>query len=353
MKCRHSIAFRVEGLRSPDPNPVIVLSEIGGRTAILTSQPDRDLLEIDTRVALSNACLNTLFAGITYESGPKAVEIEIKKLRQERLRKYASLVYLLVTATHEIEHEDLSDVAKCSPYFNEPNLQKRLRAEDEEFVERCCATLILSQRNVSGLFYERDESFFIEHPSSQPVYVMSFSMSATPTVSRPLDVDDQGRPVFFQLSQSEGTDLRTVFRLVKNSFGAGQDNLRAFLFLWTALEVFINKYCEENAQAIAKLFVAKKPTWLFEFISEGASESKNTLADRFLLASFLLNVPEADLAIQDFKTIKKFRDHLLHGRPISENSLPIEKTRVIVRDLLSKNWNESRSSSTGACILDS
>ncbi len=55
--------------------------------------------------------------------------------------------------------------------------------------------------------------------------------------------------------------------------------------------------------------------------------------------SFLLDVKEADIALEDFKEIKRFRDLLLHGEAIAEAILPTEKARGIVRKLLSKNWN--------------
>jgi hypothetical protein len=82
------------------------------------------------------------------------------------------------------------------------------------------------------------------------------------------------------------------------------------------------------------------------------------------VSPFLVKTARLQAGRGKFKAIKKFfgicRDELdpLQARPSAIFAQPksqlacSRKTRAIMRDLLSKNWNESRSSSTGAQLLD-
>jgi hypothetical protein len=104
-----------------------------------------------------------------------------------------------------------------------------------------------------------------------------------------------------------------------------EDQLRAFLAAWNALEIFINKVFSHYEQGLFKELKDGKPQLSWKQYLDRVQDvmrDKYRLADRFALVAFQLSPDDADNDYREFIEAKKRRDDLSHGQDVNETSLP-------------------------------
>lgn len=123
------------------------------------------------------------------------------------------------------------------------------------------------------------------------------------------------------------TNLKTPFRLLTQSLETTDDNLRAFVASWSAIEILINKaFPYYEGKFIAGIVSDNNSQCVNDFLGriKDVMKDKYKLTDKFLLiASFLSDETEEDVAL--FWKVKKTRDRILHGEQFDEESLPVEE----------------------------
>lgn len=134
----------------------------------------------------------------------------------------------------------------------------------------------------------------------------------------------------------ENALFKTPFRLLTQSLETTQDELRAFIAAWTALEIFTNKvfstYEEKFISGIADDHNSHGVNQ-FLFRIKDVMKDKYRLTDKFsLIASFLSDDISGDIEL--FKSMKKERDNISHGKEFDEETLPVENARKMVAKYL-------------------
>ncbi|MEJ1365466.1 MAG: hypothetical protein RPU42_10325 [Candidatus Sedimenticola sp. (ex Thyasira tokunagai)] len=105
---------------------------------------------------------------------------------------------------------------------------------------------------------------------------------------------------------------------------------------WSSLEIFTNKvftfYEDKFVNGIAEDHNSDGVNKFLERIKD-VMKDKYRLTDKFaLIASFLSGEPAED--IEQFKSMKKIRDTISHGREFNEDTLPIEEIRKLAAKYL-------------------
>ena len=188
--------------------------------------------------------------------------------------------------------------------------------------------------SVTG-FEETGSCIVADHPSGKPLYVLSASMIGRLSVSSP--IPENGPEQFATLFQhsAELDNFQTVFRLSAGSASNARDNLRAFLFAFTALEVFVGKcihWYKTQLQGLTERDHSSKIHTYLERLRQRKEE--HVLSYKFALIASFLALDNLDETITKFDQAKKCRNDIVHGDPFDEAALPIAKVRNWLGELV-------------------
>jgi hypothetical protein len=123
--------------------------------------------------------------------------------------------------------------------------------------------------------------------------------------------------------------LSRVYKLLIQAISRDNDELRRFIFGWSALEILINKVFSEYEKQFVQNLLGAHPAnhtlRYFDRVRE-VMEGKYRMVDKFIIVAACIGNNGFETDIQNFIKIKKIRDTLLHGEVINEKSLPISET---------------------------
>jgi hypothetical protein len=272
LRFRYIAAYFVNGLQCPTTGPVLVFSDAAqGKKLLLTDYSHENLRHIDTKVSIANLILNASFQAKTLDLGE--VKNQSPKEQEDRIRRYGQrAAYLLVEASHEQEASAIGQIGESDKRefcLALPNgFVQATRERHKLFIDQAQAFLCFSMPNVSG-FEEVGQCVVASHPSGKPLYVLSFGMG-TPRLSVLSAVPTDGPKQFADLFQhsSKLAPFQSAFRLAAGSASNARDELRAFLFAFTALEVFINKVFSDHKQRLLAYRKGDLPSGLESHVAE-------------------------------------------------------------------------------------
>jgi hypothetical protein len=248
LKFRYVAAYLVEGIQSPANGPLLLHSDAEqGREIYLTGHTHEGLHHIDTAVTIANLILNASFQNGILDLGE--VRNHVPTVYQGRIQRYgASGAFLVVEASHEQEAAAIGQIGQsdnrefCLALPN--GFMDATRERHKKFLDQVQAFLAFAMPSVTG-FERVGHCIVANHPSGKPLYVLSFAMTGRLSVSSAIPA---GGPEMFAAlyrHSSELADFQTAFRLAAGSGSNARDNLRAFLFAFTALEVFVGKFSNQ------------------------------------------------------------------------------------------------------------
>lgn len=136
-----------------------------------------------------------------------------------------------------------------------------------------------------------------------------------------------------RLSDDDGLDK--VLNQLIQSLSKDNDEFRAFLAAWTALEIFVSSVFKQTyeQQWFDKLANATPPSAKAYFDSlKEVMNSRHKLTDKFVVLASLLNPEAADDDLMLFKKLKRRRDLTFHGSDDLASSYPTDS----IQELLTK-----------------
>jgi hypothetical protein len=346
LKFRYIAAYLVEGLQSPAGGPLVLFSDTEqGKKISLTGHAHEGLHHIDTTVTIANLILNAMFQNGILDLGQ--VGKHLPQATQDRLRRYgANTAYLVVEATHEEEAANIGTIGQSDQRdfcLALPNGYKdKVRERHKQFVGRAQALLSYVVSGVTGLQTVGD-CIVADHPSGKPLYVMTFSMSADPTLLKPIPEDSfEGFAEFFT-GATESLTLNTTIRRSADSILNRKDNLRAFLFAFTALESFLRDFFKQHKQALLQHRSAGLSPAVEAYVKdmeerrekEGRTKDDYPIAYKFALIASFLRFQKLDQTVDDFGEVtKKHRIAIAHGFDFDEAALPTAQARAWLSELV-------------------
>lgn len=341
MDYTYSIIYRFEGIAATNlENDITVYEDDSlGVEVTLTSDVNRHCLVLDRGLACASLLLRGMFSNEKIQELPIAVEREVTKIQEERVSKKSSAAYAVIAIKGCAElniqdnlHRETEQFRICFDAIDKESLRKA----HEETIHSIISALSIStspeyhaEKITSGIHFSDS--------SNKPLY--SFTMQggrARMILAKPID-DKKEKEISNIIGLSCGNKLlKTPFRLLTQSLETTQDELRAFIAAWTALEILTNKafsiYEEKFISGIADDHNSHGVNQFLDRIKD-VMKDKYRLADKFsLIASFISDDISGDIEL--FKSMKIIRDNISHGKEFDEEALPVESARKIVAKYL-------------------
>ena len=118
-------------------------------------------------------------------------------------------------------------------------------------------------------------------------------------------------------------DLKNINRLLLDANLEYKDNLRSFLYIWTAMEIFIGIANKNYKSRFTKKNLLTK------------KQERSDLARNFHSISSLLTNHKHQKDFNEFKDIKMLRNSFIHENKASENELPTDRLKTLLKKYLS------------------
>lgn len=336
VKYRYTLVYWIKGLNLFLQNsqlPVLNDSSVS-LTATMSNFIDT---EIDKRTALANLVLKGLL-GIsqTDEDVDTKLLSEVTLIREERSKKYSqSACFLIISTEGDIDphlSEPTREFDKFSFGFSDLD-KEQIHLSISNQVTAVITSLALSLPNFLGvekitdtiiLYQEDDKPFY-------PLIIKFGRMSAYTSTEPTAEQIASAKKLYLKLVSEQNTAKSS--RLLVSSLQTADDTLRAFIFAWTSLEIFVNKNFNTYE---TKLWNGLDTSVQGDFLKriQEVMKDKYRLADKFTIISSQLCPDDADNDIQLFKKIKKQRDNLSHGEDINEEDLLLVDVQNLTRKYL-------------------
>lgn len=341
MDYKYTIIYRFEGIshNNLDEDKIVYHDDDLGITVVLTSDVNRHCLNIDRGLACASLLLRGMFGGEKIQELPIAIDTEVSKIQEERLSKNKSGAYAVIIINGQSElnikenpHRETDQFSICFDAVD----KESIRNQHKERIQATVASLAMStspeyhaEKIASGIcFFDAND---------KPLYSYTFQGGrARLIVAKPVDSEKETEISEVIGLSNANMQLKTPFRLLTQSLETTQDNLRAFLSAWSALEILTNKaFPVYEEQFIAGIMDDHNSCGVNSFLEriKDVMKDKYRLTDKFsLLASFLSNEITDDIEL--FKSMKKMRDNISHGKEFDEETLPVEDARKLASKYL-------------------
>lgn len=341
MDYKYTVVYRLEGISNSnlDEDKIVYQNEDSGITVVLTSDVNRHCLIIDRGLACASLFLGLIFRGEKIQELSAAIDSEITKIQEERLSKNKSGAYAVIIISGQAELDIKENLHKEIDQFSisfDAIDKEFIRSQHEETIHAIVASLAIStnpEYNVERI--ARGICFF--DANDKPLYTYTLQAGrARLTVAKPVDLDKEMEIARVIGLSNANMQLKTPFRLLTLSLETTQDNLRAFISAWSALEILTNKvFPVYEEQFIAGIVDDHNSHGVNNFLGriKDVMKDKYRLTDKFsLVASFLSSDITEDIEL--FKSLKKVRDNISHGKEFDEEELPVEDARKLASKYL-------------------
>lgn len=154
--------------------------------------------------------------------------------------------------------------------------------------------------------------------------------------SKELSVDTAGKCRDLCLWMTD-SDLKTVARILSRVFQELDNNFRAFIDAWTALEVFVEKAFSSIEDKYYLELQKGRSLPFTDFIAKtrAVMKGKYNLLDKFQFVASVLDPGSCESDVKIFKEVQKFRQ-VVHGQKFEDDSLPTDKVLHLLRRYIPK-----------------
>ncbi len=341
MDYKYTVVYRLEGISNSnlDEDKLVYQDENLGITVVLTSDVNRHCLSIDRGLACASLLLRGMFGCEKMQELPTAIDSEIKKIQEERLSKKNSGAYAVIIISGRAELDIKENLHRETDEFSisfDAIDKESIRNQHKERINAIVASLAIStspeyhaEKIASGIcFFDAND---------KPLYTYTLQGGrARLILAKPVDLEKETEICRVIGLSNANMQLKTPFRLLTQSLETTEDNLRAFMSAWSALEILTNKvFPVYEEKFIAGIVDDHNSHGVNNFLRriKDVMKDKYRLTDKFsLVASFLSSEITADIEL--FKNIKKERDNISHGKEFDEEALPVEGARKLASKYL-------------------
>lgn len=328
------------------PNPILakkepLLKHVSSDCMLyLVSQPDVYLSATDLNVAVTNTMLDRMF-GSRQMPFEEQVKQQREKIVSDRREKYGHFVFIVILFRGT--NAEVKESAKASEFSDflidvDAPRYTNPRANHASEIDQILAKTILTFEGLKGIVpIASGTTYFCE--DSDKIYVpfnVTFSGSASvASLIKSEEIDELAAKL--SIKHGNAIEIATSASLLVSSFQVGDDSLRAYLWAWYGLEIFVNKLFRqyENLMLIglASENHGKAAANYVERIQE-VMKDKFRLTDKFWVIAGILAPATASEDSLVFGKIKKIRDQLSHGEHLPNQLYDAEKPRQLLRRYL-------------------
>ena len=325
MQYKYFSVYCIDGIHLPKETAEIIITDdkSKGTKILLTNDIEAHSLMFDRHDALANNLLNSMFGGSKLDLSSEKLAEDGKKIRNERNRKYGNSLFLIFEFTGNIDFELPEITVDREAYFlpdliDNIEIINKFRSE----ISRVFTSLLLVSKqdfNVTKI----TGGIYLISESEKPIFSFNSSFTLNPIISSPLDGVSLIKISNYNRSISNDKNFESINRLLLNANLEHKDNLRSFLFIWTAMEIFIGLAVKNyKSKFTPNNFLTKK-------------QENSELARNFYSVSSFLTNHKHQQDYKEFVNIKKLRNEFIHNSRVSENKLPTDKLKVLLKRYLS------------------
>lgn len=302
--------------------------------ALLTRSVDRHCLELDRSTGFAVLMLKG-FSKLDNKDFDDALENEVKRIQETRSQTVGQNLALVIKFTGDANLDltgpkvEKSNFVACFDAIDKSQITDRhapaVRAITTSFCLESKSTCNI--KNVLSGVYFRDEQGRAVYSYTATGYPPSVYVSSRITT-------DNLRSIAERATQMLGLpELSKICRLYVEMLNQADDQLRAFLLGWTALEVFVNKTFNQYERKLFEDITSQTPS-ISNYIKRvlDVMKGKYGLADKFGLIAGLLSEQTCEEDVRRFRDIKKIRDTIHEG--IQESALPVSDLQVLLSKYL-------------------
>jgi hypothetical protein len=339
MNYTYVTAWRViGGLHLGTENDPRVLYEDGTCRLTLTTTPDRYLSEVDRGVVAGNLLLRGLFNAAKFPDPVAEITSGVEALCNERQGRGGTPTVLIVEGFGQcpasIEHSnELPGMVLTFDAVDKASIRQAHRDQTEGI-----KLALAFESDPPSRFKKMAEGIFLKDNAGRTVYSFTFQLNAKGYVSSPLTDEKAACIAKRYAATARAADVASVRRLYAQMAENEDEPLKAFLFGWSALEIFISKaFVGYEESFLLPLLGGTQARLRQRFLVRvrNVMKDKYRLADKFACVSAVLfpDAPEqaAQEDMEKFQRLKNMRDSILHGEAFAESELPIHELSGLLR----------------------
>jgi len=333
MKFRLIEDYIIKGLICPGEQKLVI--EGKNIKAYLTQNPDELLNKLDIKNAIANLLLQSTFIGRPEGNIKDLIDSRVKEIRSQR----AKGSHLIIEAIGELKEY------KPSVEKEQDGLHLAFDAVDgnllsQEFISQInsvLTTLTLVSDKVIGID-KINEGIILYKNENEIIYSYTFEGGSSFAYSSS-QIENSllgDLPKLFNLLNYDD-ELNRITDLLATSLKARNEQLKAFLTCWTALEIFVNKYFKVfNKEFFTELKAGEHPDVREQYLDRISEvmKDKYKLNDKFGIIALRLSPKTADRDVDIFNILKKQRDDMAHGQNINERELDVINTQHLLTKYL-------------------
>jgi hypothetical protein len=340
MQCKYVAVFAAHSLPLPPQADAIQIYQGDPVSAILTKDYPTELLRVaDRGAALGAVLLKSVFRSPDPRSFDEKLKQEVADSVAARRRTAGTAPYLVVVVTLDAEvslQKSPEDLTEFSIYVDAID-KEVVRAKARPFVDDVVATTIVASES-DPRFDRLSESTYLITPDDRVLYSLAFSAEGALVSIRAITQDLERKVSKYMLASRAGggSDLSSVFGLLRAAVDGGAEPLRSFVAAWSALEIFTNKLFKMYERIWFDLLVRDRPSAEIAHLSRirEVMKGKHSLTDKFTVIAFVLDTEGAVTDIPVFNELKNVRDRLLHRGAQETGNLPAPQVVSLIRRYL-------------------
>ncbi len=307
--------------------------------ALLARSVDKHCLELDRGVGLAALMLKGMFNRKEYKDFDAALDNEVRTIRETRRQTIGQSLALVIKFTGEADLDltgataERADFVACFDAID----KDKVMASHALAVRAIATSFCLESKSICNI---KDVTRGVYFRDEQGRVVYSFTAkvgSPRAYVSSPITTDNLRSISQRATRMLRQTELNNIYRLYAEMLNQGDDQLRAFLLGWAALEMFVNKTFKHYESTFIEGLKPGHPS-VSNYLQRvrDVMESKYRLSDKFgVIAGLLSDEQTYEEDVGHFRDIKRVRDKLFHGEDIQKQTLPVSDLQMLLSKYLS------------------
>jgi len=311
MNYLYLVAWKVSGGTSLWDGEDIELYEDENCRCLFTKSPNSHLTSVDR----GRAIRENILGGHWDE---ETLKIHIEKIQESRHETSNGQLFLIYEGKGEIECTITAPSRTFSNFIVafDAISPMPLKSEHDRILNSIRTALIIEGRH-APVFEKIAEEVFVRTEDGKEIHSINCTAFGEISVLSSLTSDNIRNIRSRIRTIYASSELKSVTRLVTQYVDSKDNKLRSFISSWSALEILLGKiYRKENLDAN-------------ETKSEGKFPEPYVMARFKFVRDFLFPMASEKEHAEDalvFNRIKKIRDNLVHGKDVSDRSLPIHET---------------------------
>jgi hypothetical protein len=350
MKYVYTLIYGLVGANldpSIDGNECELIKE-DGYQVILAKSVEEHCHEIDLQFAIANCWLNRLFGPAKKLPFTELLQVELDREKARRKDKLKSNLYLVVRFLGETNaNPDRTQIYESSEFVAYVDLANRdevSRTHHAQLQIILCALAI--EIEVAPILDKITQGLYFIDELGRTSFSLTLSGTMRGTVTSPFSREHLNRISQRSSSLIGLTDLSIVFEFnVLMLQHQETDPLRAFLFGWLALEVFIKRSFKSYWKEYSRATEQMKDEIRYYLSNHSLSEELDKLEKRkkgsvgvntsFVVIAGVIADSNWQEDADTLRSLNKIRNERLHGDVVvSESALPNGKLKYLLAKYL-------------------